>query len=614
MKILQFLKENFLIAAILVLAAALRFYHVGFQDMWIDELHTMIAADPGLTLGEFHRLMLAREGMGHLYFMAVRILHELFGYVPLTSRVFSAVIGTATILAMYLLGKALYSRRSGLIGALLLTINYFHITYSQEARPYALLVLFTVVSFYTMMLYIKKPSVKNAIIFGISSGLIVNAHFVGLVTVFSQFLLLLFMIITAEKENRGAFFKSTFIAGVAALLFMLPTWQMFFKMSQYRSGWLQLPGAGGFTGMLRQFLGATEMLYFIFSLIIIFYFISVFRQKETGLSWASIRNNRLLFSGLLLFSWIFLSFPISILKSYLSEPMILPRYFIHVMPAFIMIVAIGIDLIGNQLSRALLLVVIITFSLIDIIVVKDYYHKVSKTQFSELTAELNQKNESNDMIISAYGWLMANTHYKGSDTKVIEMPFETHIDALRKKIAPEEPFWYLDANSRPYNLAPEYEKYLLDHFKMDKAVQRYDVWAYHYTPKNKGNGDPAVYLSRFTPSNRDNYGNLYIFNKETITHPKINFDKGSYTLIIEGNSYPEKPVLGENAHITITLGGKQLSSLYLSEKKEKNFHSIPFTIKTPQKAALQISFDNDTLIGKDDRNVMFTGIKIEKQK
>ena len=152
-KTVTFIKQNYILLCILVLASFLRIFHADFQSIWLDEIHTMIESDPSLSIKEFYEVIIAREGMGHLYFFIVRMFHILFGYSALTARIFSALTGIATIYAVYLLGKLLYNKNAGLIAALLLTINLYHIGYSQEARPYALLILFCVLSFYRLLLF-----------------------------------------------------------------------------------------------------------------------------------------------------------------------------------------------------------------------------------------------------------------------------------------------------------------------------------------------------------------------------------------------------------------------------------------------------------------------------
>ena len=65
---------------------------------------------------------------------------------PLGLRSLSALAGVATIPVAFLLGRELRGRRAGLIAAALVAVNPMLIWYSQEARAYALLVLFCALS------------------------------------------------------------------------------------------------------------------------------------------------------------------------------------------------------------------------------------------------------------------------------------------------------------------------------------------------------------------------------------------------------------------------------------------------------------------------------------
>jgi 4-amino-4-deoxy-L-arabinose transferase-like glycosyltransferase len=58
-------------------------------------------------------------------------------------RLPSAVAGAATVLAVYAVGRVLFRPRVGLLAALFMAVLPFSVSYGQEARPYALSMLFT---------------------------------------------------------------------------------------------------------------------------------------------------------------------------------------------------------------------------------------------------------------------------------------------------------------------------------------------------------------------------------------------------------------------------------------------------------------------------------------
>jgi mannosyltransferase len=63
-------------------------------------------------------------------------------------RLPSALAGWLCIPAIYLLGKRLYSGREGLMAALFVAVLWAPIYYSQEARPYSMLILLSILNSY----------------------------------------------------------------------------------------------------------------------------------------------------------------------------------------------------------------------------------------------------------------------------------------------------------------------------------------------------------------------------------------------------------------------------------------------------------------------------------
>lgn len=68
MKVLQKIKENYILLFILLFGAILRFYHIDFQSIWLDEIHTMNEANPRTPLSELYNLITNSEQMPPCYF------------------------------------------------------------------------------------------------------------------------------------------------------------------------------------------------------------------------------------------------------------------------------------------------------------------------------------------------------------------------------------------------------------------------------------------------------------------------------------------------------------------------------------------------------------------
>src|SRR5690606_31425283 len=247
--------------------------------------------------------------------------------------------------------KELFSRRAGLFAAAITCVNIFHISYSQEIRPYILFFLFTVLAFYRLSILIKAPTFRNAVYFGIFSGLMIHAHFFGFITLFSQAVILLFFLLNSPSAARMHFFKCCALGGLVAILVVIPTYESFFQVASIEAFWIPAPGPDVFTVIFRDFFNKSELQLFIVNIVMIFYFLQVFKQKLAANSNSAVLGNKLVFGFIILITWPFTSLVIPILKSYLDVPMIILRYFINILPAIFLAIAIGIDLIRNKIVK-----------------------------------------------------------------------------------------------------------------------------------------------------------------------------------------------------------------------------------------------------------------------
>lgn len=71
-----------------------------------------------------------------------------FGYTEFGVYFMSVVAGTLAVAAVYRLGKQLFARPAGLLGAFMLAFSAYHIYWSRSARYYALITLFSILAFF----------------------------------------------------------------------------------------------------------------------------------------------------------------------------------------------------------------------------------------------------------------------------------------------------------------------------------------------------------------------------------------------------------------------------------------------------------------------------------
>ncbi len=131
------------LAAITGLAFALRVARLDLQPLWWDEGYSVFFATRDLVT------MLTRTAVDihpPLYYALLQAWMALAGKSDVVLRLFSVLVGVATVPIIYLIGRRLFNWRVAALAALLLAISPLQIYYSQEVRMYGLVTLLALVS------------------------------------------------------------------------------------------------------------------------------------------------------------------------------------------------------------------------------------------------------------------------------------------------------------------------------------------------------------------------------------------------------------------------------------------------------------------------------------
>ena len=136
-----------LVLAGLVLAfaagLALRFSALSRQSYWYDEMNGIrIAWRPYVEILQ----ELEADASPPFYYFSLHPWLHLFGDSEASTRAFSALFGALLLPCILLAGRRLFDARTGTIAMALAAGAHVHIYYSQEARMYAMLALFALLS------------------------------------------------------------------------------------------------------------------------------------------------------------------------------------------------------------------------------------------------------------------------------------------------------------------------------------------------------------------------------------------------------------------------------------------------------------------------------------
>lgn len=606
-RLIEFYKKNESILIIGFGAIFLRLYHLCYQSIWVDELHTMIEADPEISFKESSDLILFREGIPRFHFYIVKIFNSVFGHTVFNSRLISVVFGVLSVIFIYKLGKKMFNKNVGLFSALFLSLNLFLIEYSQEARTYSMLAFFVILSYYFLACFLQKKSYKNAFLLGISLGLITNAHPIGLLNVVSIFLILLYILLIT-KESKVDLFKKAVVSGIVSILLFIPTIPTIESVLKFKSFWISEPSIPYLFQVFNQLLGSS----LIFTILFIgIYFVFIVKSTQLISKKENQEKNKYQLGFIIINVWIWFEIAVILLKSYLGISIVLHRYFIAIVPAFMLIIAVTIDFIKNDLLKRIVIFSLVVFLIADIFLIKDFYSVNRKSQFDKVAQFIIQKNTSKHKIVSSWGWIMSYYLNQKNGLLTEEKPLNNYIDDMRNGQTNPSSFWYVDGNSNLFQLSPENQSYVEQNFIIKNKLNVYDAWCIEF--KSKHNENAFIELKNFKPSMFDGSGAMIFIENKSSKYPKIELEKGDYVLSIKGFSLPDKPINGENAHFNIIVNNKTIKSLYLNNVPNQQPEQISI-YHDGGDFNLELVYDNDLVVDSQDRNAVINSISLNKKK
>jgi len=195
-----------LISLLLVVGFIFRVY--GLSDnysFWSDEVHVAIFARAILQRGK----PILENGYSTgiyqpLQYWLSAISASIFGLTELALRLPSVIFGVLTIPAVYLLGKELFDKKTGLLAAATTTFLAIEILWSRQARPYQALQLFYLTGAYFAYKLANSDNLDIKLISGflISGALAVCFHVVGWAIIFNTTLYLLIIDLKRLKKAK----------------------------------------------------------------------------------------------------------------------------------------------------------------------------------------------------------------------------------------------------------------------------------------------------------------------------------------------------------------------------------------------------------------------------
>lgn len=403
-------RDRLVLAALVAVGAVLRFYGLGAEDVWVDELITIEFVR---AYGPLELVTVIPAQQPHLpaYYVLLDLWRGLIGTSPAAMRALSALFGLAAVPLIYLVGRRLFDARVGLLAAALLAISRFQLYYSQELRMYSMLVALALCSYYCFLRLDVRAAQAGYLL---STLLAILAHPFGLLVVAGQVAYLV-ALRGREIDRRQAALVGAMVVAlvpVAALLYsMAPDralpyvdapgpmdvlmvllvyftgdWGSLSRLLvpplivavalALRAGW---PGSsfaavpGFVTDKGRDGTAADE------------------RDRGAGDGWSDDAR-----ATLLVATWLAVPLAALLVVSYLAVPVFWARYTIVAAPAAYLLVGRGIAVVERRHLRVALAAVLIVGMVPPVV---EYHTTPTKEQWSAVTDAVEARGEPGDLVI-----------------------------------------------------------------------------------------------------------------------------------------------------------------------------------------------------------------------
>ena len=411
------------IISIFLIGAVLRIYRLDFQSMWVDEVATAIESS-----GSIKNIIFDPQ-----FNMKIPPLHNIITHYFLSAehrefwmRLPSALFGSMTIAFLYLLIKNWFNTKIALISAFLLAISPFHIWYSQEVRAYAMIVFFAVLTMYFFnQVLINQTNLLSRIGFILSLTLTFYSHSIA-----ASFLILVFIIsIVAPAQNRKKVLKQWFMTYAIFTILIIPAIYLVLSLPvmptspekkinmlyfyiwpyvlwAFGTGYSLGPNLADLQDQSRMsaLLDAATIIIpvlLIFFILITIGTIGVFKKYHQH--------------SFKILLWFLFPLFFTIVAAMFEIESFNVRYAILSFPAFIVLLAVGINMLKTKLLRLLAITVITVISLASLY---NYYY-VDRYQREDNRGAghfLSQNASSGDIVLcSASYTLMALKYYCDKD-------------------------------------------------------------------------------------------------------------------------------------------------------------------------------------------------------
>lgn len=221
-----FLAEWAVFLLILLVGFALRMHQLGSAPHGIYHDEAYYGLDAASVLeGARPIFFTANNGREPLYIYMLSLSLAAFGRTPFGLRLASAMIGTLTIPVTFLVGRALFNRRVGLLAMAICAVTFWPVALSRVSFRAGALPLFLGLAIALGWLGLKRRNVLLAILGGIAYGLAFNTYTASRLTPLALAALMIIAVWFHRRERRARRENNRINSAISALSAVSIPWR-----------------------------------------------------------------------------------------------------------------------------------------------------------------------------------------------------------------------------------------------------------------------------------------------------------------------------------------------------------------------------------------------------
>ncbi len=334
----------------------MRFIALGRKSFWLDEASS-VAFSQFAWPKFLHVMGTGEANMGFYYLCLHGWLHVADGDTEI--RLLSVLPGVLSIPVMLALGTKLFSQRVGIFSALLLTVNACAVVYSQEARGYSMLLLFSALSCLYFLRICESGRWLDCAAYVVFTVLAFYCHFFSVLVVAAQWCALVVL------PARAVPWRRLILCAIAILSGMAPGIYVIFASHGNPVRWVAKPNLLEFyhLGVFLAAEGGKRIGAALFGLCLA---LLVYASIQTIQKAKTTGDPPTAFRSLFPLFWLIVPIVLSLLLS-VWKPVFFHRFLIICLFPFLLLVSAGINFLSGAKLRRIVSVTVVVLSLITTI-------------------------------------------------------------------------------------------------------------------------------------------------------------------------------------------------------------------------------------------------------